>query len=460
MIRMLPFLFALTACASGLKQPDFREAAAAPRGPHRTVVLFLVDGLATRTLQTGLAARALPHLRQFFLPKSDRFLVGQAAFPTLTYPNVASILTAKPIGEQPMLGNQMFEPSGEIVAYDEGKNIDKVRRKVDPHTVIAELNREGKETATFSYVLGHNATDHMRVSVRDGLDYDREEYRKLDARLLDNLSAFLRARGEPRRWPDFIYVHLVGVDALSHRYGPDSAVVNEYLAWLDGALGEPLSLLAAAEASPRSNVITLLTADHGFVAVPNYSDAARLVRREEPRATLINEGRFLALFAPLGSPPGSLAPLLEKLRSHRGVEFTAIRRGATLELGSGKSLQRFAIGSPVCEESPVSLAPLPADGSNVLPAAAFRCPTEFDDSRSDYPFLVAGLARYFSVSRHPDALVLAGASFAFTRGFLGHHGGATAREAYVPVLLRNVSLEGSAPVRTSDLLKILEPARL
>jgi hypothetical protein len=80
--------------------------------------------------------------------------------------------------------------------------------------------------------------------------------------------------------------------------------------------------------------------------------------------------------------------------------------------------------------------------------------------KSDYPFLIASLARYFSAPRHPDALVLAGASYAFTKGFRGHHGGATAREAYVPVLLRNLSLNGNAPVRTSDLLKIFETPRL
>jgi hypothetical protein len=457
--RAILLLFILSACASGLRRTDFHATRATPKAPHRTVVLFLVDGLAVRTLQTGLEARVLPNLRHYFLPKSDRFVVGQAAFPTLTYPNVASILTAKPIGEQPILGNQMLEPNGEIVAYDSARNIDKIRQKVDPKTVIAELNKEGRETATFSYILGHNAADHMRLSLRDGLEYDREDYRKLDARLLQNLSEFLRERGEPSRWPDFIYVHLVGVDALSHAYGPDSPVVNEYLAWLDSQLGETLSLLAAAEARPKSNIVTFLTADHGFVAVPNHSDAAKLVRREEPRATLINEGRFIALFAPSGSLPQGLSPLLSKLRSRRGVEFTVLRRGATLELGSGSRMLRFAIGSPVCEESPVSLAPIPA-GSAVLPAAAFRCPTDLDDSHGDYPFLLAGLARYFSAPRHPDALVLAGPSFAFTKGFRGHHGGATAREAYVPVLLRNVTLQGSAPVRTSDLLKIFEPARL
>ena len=457
MKRLFPLLLALTACASGLKQADFHAAIPAPKGPHRTVVLFLVDGLAVRTLQTGLRANALPNLRRYFLPKGDAFHVGQAAFPTLTYPNVASILSAKPIGEQPMLGNQMLEPSGEIVAYDEGKNIDRIRTKVDPYTVISALNKEGRETATFSYVLGHNATDHMRVSLRDGLDYDREEYRKLDARLLENLAEFLRARGDPRHWPDFVYVHLVGVDALSHHYGPDSAVVSEYLAWLDGKMGESLSLLAAADEKPRTNVVSFLTADHGFVAVPNHSSAARLVRREEPRATLINEGRFLALYTPLGSAPDKLAPLLAKLRTRPGVAITALRRGSTMEVGSGQNVIRYAIGSAVCEESPVSLAPL---GTSILPASAFHCPTDFDDPRSDYPFLVASLARYFAAPRHPDALVLAGASYAFTKGFRGHHGGATAREAYVPVLLRNVTLSGDSPVRTSDLLKIFETPRL
>ncbi|MGZ3651025.1 MAG: alkaline phosphatase family protein [Bdellovibrionota bacterium] len=450
---LLPSL-ALFSCASGLKQAEFRGLPKAPRECHRTVVLFLVDGLAVHTLQTGLSEKQTPNLRRFFLPGARQFAVGQAAFPTLTYPNISSILTTRPIGEQPILGNQVLAPSGKIVAYDNANNLPLLRSIVDPLSVIETLNREGKETATFSYVLGLNATDHMHVGLREGLEYTEEEYRKLDGRLLDSLSGFLRARGAPANWPSFIYVHLVGVDSISHKFGPDSRQTRKYLSWLDDKLAATLALLQAGEAAPHANVVTFLTADHGFTNTPLYAPLAKLFRAADLGTTILNEGRFLALYGRERASPGELAPVLEAARLKKGVAFTVLRKGDTLEIGKGRSTLRFAIGSAVCEESPVSLAPFPA-GSQIMPASSFRCPRDFDNLSSEYPFLLDSLARYFSAPRHPDALVLAAPLYSFTRGMKGSHGGATAQEAYVPVLLRNATLDGAAPVRTSDLLKIL-----
>jgi hypothetical protein len=117
---------------------------------------------------------------------------------------------------------------------------------------------------------------------------------------------------------------------------------------------------------------------------------------------------------------------------------------------------RFALGPAVCEGEPVSLALLPEKGS-VVPASAFRCPSGFDEHRGRYPFLVSGIARYLTAPGHPDALVVAKPGVSFVSGMRGSHGGPTAEEVFVPVLLRNASLDGEAPVRTSDLLRFLAP---
>ena len=74
---------------------------------------------------------------------------------------------------------------------------------------------------------------------------------------------------------------------------------------------------------------------------------------------------------------------------------------------------------------------------------------------SDHPFLLEGISRYLSAPNHPDALIVAAPRVSFSRGQLGSHGGPTAEESYVPVLLRNASLRGSAPIRTNELLKLL-----
>jgi hypothetical protein len=451
--------FVLFGCASGLKQSEFHATHAPQRGKHGTVLLFLVDGLAVRTLRTGLDSGATPNLGRFFLRGKRNFALGQAAFPTQTYPNISSILTARPVGDQPVLANHVLSPSGKILAYENVSFFPQLRATIDPLSVIGTLNRDGRETASFSYVFGLNATDHMLVGVREGLEYEQHHYRSLDARLLENLEKFLAERGSPGNWPDFIYVHLVGVDGTSHRYGPDSPETRAYLAWLDARLGPVLARLERAEKKPGADIVTLLTADHGFVSTRRYVPVAKLVRKADLGTVILNEGRFLALHLPEGRGPRELAPVLREARAVRGVGFTALRDGNLLEIARGRNLYRFALGPPLCDGASLSLALLPP-GANALPAGSFRCPSDFDELRSANPFLVDGIARYLTAPNHPDALILAETSVSFSPGMAGNHGGASAEESLVPVLLRNAELRGGAPVRTSDLLKLVVPTGL
>jgi hypothetical protein len=139
--------------------------------------------------------------------------------------------------------------------------------------------------------------------------------------------------------------------------------------------------------------------------------------------------------------------VLIRARRARGVELTALRNGPLLEVANGRMRMRFAIGPAVCPEEPVSLALLPGDG--------YRCPSDFDDPRSKRPFLMADLARFLTAPGHPDALVLAEPDVSFDSKMKGSHGGPTAEEMLVPILLRNVRLGNGGITRTSDLLKFL-----
>src|SRR5689334_1081226 len=141
--------FALVACSSGLRQT--RTSLPSTHSGERTVVLFLVDGLSVKTLQTAFRQSRLPHLRRFFLREKSAFAVGRAAFPSLTNPNIASILTASKIGEQPVTANQMLFPNGKVVNFELAKFHPLLRATVDPISVIGDLENAGKETASFSY---------------------------------------------------------------------------------------------------------------------------------------------------------------------------------------------------------------------------------------------------------------------------------------------------------------------
>jgi Type I phosphodiesterase / nucleotide pyrophosphatase len=436
----------LAGCAAEFDQ--VKAPAPALRGGRKTVLLFVVDGLAADTLQEGLSSGRLPGTRAFFLRGGSGFPLGLAAFPTLTYPNLSAILTASPVGAEPVLSNHMVlgEPP-RIVSFESPVAFGKLRSLVDPESVIGQMEAEGQESASFSYVLGLNASDHMEAGAREGLEYARHDYRDLDDRLLRRLETFLEERDSPAEWPAFIYVHLVGVDGLSHLHGPRSRLVQDYLAWLDRRLKPVFQRLERAERA-GFHPVTALTADHGFVESRYFVDLEKALQRIDRHLLITNEARFLGLHFPAEThSDAGIEALLAEARKMNGVEFTAALEGQRLVLESPARRREFALGAPLCPGEPVSLAE--------LPGAEFRCLAAFDEATGLYPYLISNLARFLTAPHHPDALVEAKPEVVFTRQFRGNHGGLTAEELYVPVLLRGAKIAGSGPLRTSDLLKSL-----
>ncbi len=344
-IALLLSTLCLLSCATGL-----REGGPAPVRPNgRTTVLFLVDGLSVKALQRGLKDKRTPNLRHFFLRGSQSFAVGQAAFPTQTYPNIASVLTTTRIGEQPVIGNHVLLSNGKVINYEDAKAHEALRATVDSRSVIARLEAEGRETASFSYVFGMNAASRMRVGITEGLEYQRSDYMSLDDKLLTSLNEMLTTRADPRFWPEFIYVHLVGVDAVTHRFGVSSKEAREYLQWLDGRMAPVLETLRKAE--KRKQVLTLLTADHGFVDTKRIVSLKKKMVKADLDLVITNEGRFLGLHLPQDQEPAKLGKALAVARKEKGVELTAWRLGNEIEFATEHSSYRFTVGPPGCGES-------------------------------------------------------------------------------------------------------------
>ena len=441
--QVLLLVFSLAGCASGLTQSEGGYG-----GPSRTTtVLFVVDGLGAKLLQAGFREGRLPNLREHFLGKARGFALARASFPTLTYPNLSSILTAQKVGEQPVIANHMVIERGEVLDFESHTDHGELRRQIEPRSVIARLKAQGRRTASFSYVLGMNADDHMEAGLGEGLEYTAHDYRSLDGRLLESMQAYLTDVPRAEAWPEFIYVHLVGIDGTAHRYGESTEQTAAYLAWLDARLGPVLRTLRAGEKQGH-RVVSLFTADHGFVDPSAYSDAALLFR--EKGIIVTNESRYLGIHA--REKTVKLRPTLARARSLAGVELTALREGDDFYLSSGNRQLRFRYGPATCAEETYSLSPVSVDGT---PGAA-ACPSAFDSLVPPYPYLVANLATYLNARYHPDALVIAKPRYTFQTGSKGAHGGPTAEEVLVPLLTRNAHVAGERPMRTSDLLKILE----
>ncbi|MGZ3713609.1 MAG: alkaline phosphatase family protein, partial [Bdellovibrionota bacterium] len=362
----------------------------------------------------------------------------------------SSILTTKPIGEQPITANKMVV-NGETIDYESQLNRFGLWAAVDPLTVFEKLRKQGRTSASFSYVLGLNADDHVSVTLREGLEYQNNEYNKLDGRLLENLEEYLSTKGS-RDWPAFIYVHLVGVDGTAHLYGAHSKQTKNYLNWLDKRLKNTFDILSKAET--RKRVTTILTADHGFVDSTKFADVEKVIREKDSSIIVANENRFLGLYLQPGANRTEFERLLRHVRANPGVELIVERKNNRLRFSSQAQTLDFGYGPKVCTQARYSLALKPLPGQK-LAAESFKCPEELNPAIQSYPFLVEGLSRYLNSPNHPDAVVIAKPDTAFTKEYKGNHGGPTADETLVPVLLRNASLAGLAIPHTSDLLKTL-----
>lgn len=68
---------------------------------------------------------------------------------------------------------------------------------------------------------------------------------------------------------DLLFLGLSSADYIGHRYGPFSQEVEDYYLRLDQMLGEFMAFLD--DRIGRENYVTILTADHGVVRLPEYS---------------------------------------------------------------------------------------------------------------------------------------------------------------------------------------------
>ncbi len=408
-ILMIFSIFLTSACSGPLGQLKPNPVR------KRTVVLFLIDGLSVPALQNALATDSMSAFRNHFFQQGNRFNIARAAFPTLTLPNVSSILTGRPIGEQPILGNKMLIQS-RVVNFEDPRFRPALARYVDSDTVFETLNRQGKTSASFSFTLGQNATTHTSAGITEAIEYKLHDYDEIDDRLIRSTQNYLESH-DPSEWPEFIYIHLIGVDGYMHHLGPNDRRTVQYLQSLSTRLAPVFKKLQEAE-SHEHDVVTFLTSDHGSVDTPQFADVEEEVRRIHSSATVLNQGRILSVYSEKSDSPEKLQNLLARVRHTRGVDMTVYRdRGGAIRIDSAHSLASI---------------------------------------RQNHPFVMENLTAYFNADQHPDAIVLAQDGFTFSNKHRGDHGGLSASEVYVPLLMRNASLSGNEIPRTSDLLRFLQ----
>lgn len=386
---------------------QYLELAKNPHIERQTAVVFLIDGLGYNTLKEQLVRRKLPRLENFFLKTGASIASAQAAFPSVTYTNIAGLLQEAPVHETNAVGNKLIFQN-QLIDFESLADRKYFSEMLRNKTIFSRLKKQNWVTVSLDYGLGSEATIASGFDLQSGYAASQMDYRYLDRKKIDGLQILL-TETDPKQWPDFIFVHLVGLDFLSHRFGPDANEALDYLAELDQQLEKIYSLLKKAES--RKKIVTLLTADHGFNRQKmRYFNIESAVRKIDVGLRVINESRFAGIFYLKEPDLKTMQITARQLLQTDGAEIVAYKNKDRIYIKSKVSDINYSI-----------------DSNDFVPPAQ----TLF------YPYFLANMTSYFKATKSADMVVIPDPRTVYSRSGLGFHGGPTRDEVLVPVLMRN-----------------------
>ncbi len=450
---IFPILFLiLSACATRYGVPE-EYARKVHRDPEkttkRTVVFFLIDGLPLQTLKAEIQQKRLPEIEKHFLGPGQQLMQAHSIFPSLTYPNIAGLLQERPVSLTGALGNTIIA-NKTVIRFESPLDRPKFSETMKGHNVFERLAESNRRSVSLDYGLGVGASVCSDLlDLKSGLAAQLLDYLYLDQKRIDSLKILLEET-KSNQWPEFIFVHLVGVDFLSHENGPRSEKVIDYLNSLDSSLKDLFQLLRKGE-SEGHEVVSMLSADHGFMPETLYRlNVEAIANSIDPKLKVFNEGRMAGLFSSEHLAPGAQANWARSFVQQPGIEIVSYRDGNRVRILSKKLDVSFEYQKTnLCPESSMAIA---VNGSAAL------CPgqLELKYRKLFYPFFIENLAYYFQASKHPDLVLIPEPATAFNDTELGFHGGPSVEETIVPLLMRNASLPDKSQIPANwELLRFL-----
>jgi Type I phosphodiesterase / nucleotide pyrophosphatase len=425
----------------------------------QTSILILVDGLSIPQLNRSLSANEAPALTAFFsnpagnLKKQSapwyrfgafrkgglqyRFDYGRASFPSLTYPNLVSILTGSPVSRHRIIGNKIFaNEEFESLNFENFLSWRKLDEKTQEKTIFSVLNQNGQTSVSFSYPFQRSATADQKSNIDAAFNYATADYLAVDDNTLSSLAILLKTT-PPDSWPRFIFVHLISVDSTAHRFGPQAPEVNQAVRDLDTRLSTIfLSVLDAEASHHRTEVV--LTADHGFTEIKRSVPIEEIVKKTSLNLHILADNRTAGLYLPKESNAEFRNETAESFLQIPEMELTASHNGSVINLYSrdgGRVVIDMADRSCKVSIRGKHFVECPEEKSHKKLASEFSSETA---ESKEINFNVSALVDYFSAPNSPDIILIPNRETDFSGEYKGNHGGMTSNELYVPILTRNI----------------------
>ncbi|MCP4592373.1 MAG: hypothetical protein GY842_16695 [bacterium] len=474
--------------------------------PDTAVLLITVDGMAEPVMDDMLAAGELPHIASL-IDNGVRARRAICALPSLTYPNLTTILTGCRPSRHGIMGNKWFDRYS--LRHLDYTTIATYRRADDDILVPTVYEHLGDAfTVSIQCAVRRGAGRKIDNWASSGLRWFVAGYEATDQLIPLRFDRIAREADRRGCWPVLIHAYFPGVDEVGHRHGCDSVRYRSALGNIDRQIG--LMHQALGQADMASRTCTILVTDHSHTPVPpdQWFDVAgwlgeqvglrvqttpvrgrRLADREriyaEVDAVVIAGGDRIAhvhLRGPGGWDEAPTAAQINRLLG--GSEADRKRRGGQRanELPHQPGIEVVAVrtksasGRFVVElYSPHGDALIErrqtADGVRYQYVIADRDPLELDQNApgegwydgatwraatQDCPFpgAVTGLAELFDSRRAGDVVLFASDGWDFTPGNRGGHGGLHARDTRVPMIFSGPMIDRSAVIDLARLVDV------
>jgi len=249
----------------------------------RSVLMVSIDGMNPEYVTEAAAhGLTLPNLRAFMADGSYASGVRGVA-PTVSWPSAVALMTGTPPAKSGVLNNERFEPSDRNAA----PGVYLYAADVRTDTLWAAATRAGMVTANVDqlasvgspavrydiprYEVGPWPAENRKaleavsrppnflsqlesvLGPYQGLDFSKEGY---DASRTRFAVEILK-----RYKPQFMSVHLSGVDVEAHAHGPFSPEADHAAEVIDGLIGQ----LRAAALAADPDAVMVVVSDHGQV---------------------------------------------------------------------------------------------------------------------------------------------------------------------------------------------------
>ncbi|KAI1194285.1 alkaline-phosphatase-like protein [Nemania serpens] len=236
-----------------------------------TTLIISLDGFRADFLTRGLTPRLNAFIKEGVSP-----LYMTPSFPSVTFPNHYTLATGLYPESHGLVGNTFWDPALEAEFYytDPARSLDPKWWGGEPFWVTAEL--QGVRTAVHMWPGSEAHIHNMDPSFLDKYNGDEALPKKVD-RIMEFIDQPGLETPQPgkRLRPQLIAAYVPNVDAMGHRYGPNSTEIQLTISEVDAMLNDIFRGLEQRNLTDIVNVI--IVSDHGMAT----TDVSRMIQIDD-----------------------------------------------------------------------------------------------------------------------------------------------------------------------------------